>query len=143
MIVPPVVPSHLLARVSARNARTRTTGRTNETSAERAGRHASRGPRAKGGEATTTKREKKAKTGEKVIVPTPEEWAEEQLKNAPPRSEEWARKVARIYCLDIGDDTRRENGIRQKRDPGENSRPGSRFIRVGYSVVSLRNTGTI
>jgi hypothetical protein len=39
-----------------------------------------------------------------VIIPTPEEWAEEQLKNAPLRSEEWARRVARIYCLDIGDD---------------------------------------
>jgi hypothetical protein len=43
-----------------------------------------------------------------VIIPTPEEWAEEQLKNAPPRSEEWARKVARIYCLDIGDDNSEE-----------------------------------
>jgi hypothetical protein len=48
-----------------------------------------RPPRPRGGEATTTKRERKAKTGEKVIIPTPEEWAEEQLKNAPPRSEEW------------------------------------------------------
>ena len=40
--------------------------------------------------------------------PTPEEWAEEQLKNAPPRSEEWARKVARIYCLDIDNDSTEE-----------------------------------
>ena len=55
-----------------------------------------------------TKRQKKAKTGEKVIIPTPEEWAEEQLKNAPPRSEEWARKVARIYCLDIDNDSNEE-----------------------------------
>jgi hypothetical protein len=39
-----------------------------------------------------------------VIIPTPQEWAEEQLKNAPPRTEEWAKRVARIYCLDIGDD---------------------------------------
>jgi hypothetical protein len=67
-----------------------------------------RPPRAGGGEATTTKRGKKAKTGEKVIMPTPEEWAEEQLRNAPPRSEEWARKVARIYCLDIDDDNSEE-----------------------------------
>lgn len=67
-----------------------------------------RPPRARGGEATTTKRGKKAKTGEKVIMPTPEEWAEEQLRNAPPRSEEWARKVARIYCLDIDDDNSEE-----------------------------------
>jgi hypothetical protein len=41
-------------------------------------------------------------------MPTPEEWAKEQLKNAPQRSEEWARRVARIYCLDIGDDEERE-----------------------------------
>jgi L-fucose isomerase-like protein len=39
----------------------------------------------------------------KVIMPNPEEWAAEQLKNALPRSEDWARRVARIYCLDIGD----------------------------------------
>lgn len=64
--------------------------------------------RARGGEATTTKHAKKAKTREKVIIPTPEEWAEEQLKNAPPRSEEWARKVARIYCLEIDDDNNQE-----------------------------------
>ncbi len=43
-----------------------------------------------------------------MIIPTPEEWAEEQLKNAPTRSEEWARRVARIYCLDIGDDDEEE-----------------------------------
>ena len=67
-----------------------------------------RPPRPRGGEATTTKRAKKVKTREKVIIPTPEEWAEEQLKNAPPRSEEWARKVARIYCLDIEDDNNEE-----------------------------------
>lgn len=36
-------------------------------------------------------------------MPTPEEWAQQQLKNAPPRSEEWAKRVARIYSLDIGD----------------------------------------
>jgi hypothetical protein len=40
---------------------------------------------------------------------TPEEWAEEQLKNAPPRSEEWARRVARIYCLDISDDDSKDD----------------------------------
>ena len=39
-----------------------------------------------------------------MIIPAPEEWAEEQLKNAPLRSEESAKRVARIYCLDIGDD---------------------------------------
>ncbi len=97
--------------MSARNARTQATGRTNGTSAERAAQHASREPGARGGEATTTKRQKKAKTGEKVIIPTPEEWAEQQLKNAPPRSEEWARRVARIYCLDIGDDNEEEKAV--------------------------------
>jgi len=46
-----------------------------------------------------------------VIIPTPEEWAEQQLKNAPQRSEEWARKVARIYCLDIGDENEEEKAV--------------------------------
>lgn len=32
-------------------------------------------------------------------VPTPEEWAAEQLENAPARSPEWAQRVARIYGL--------------------------------------------
>jgi hypothetical protein len=49
------------------------------------------------------KRKDKEKARRKVVMPTPEEWADEQLKNAPPRSEEWARRVARIYCLDVGD----------------------------------------
>ena len=43
-----------------------------------------------------------------MIIPTPQEWAEEQLKNAPPRTEEWAKKVARIYCLDIGGEDEEE-----------------------------------
>jgi hypothetical protein len=48
----------------------------------------------------------------KVIIPTPEQWAEEQLKNVLPRSEEWANRVARIYCLSIGDRQRgRESGM--------------------------------
>jgi hypothetical protein len=41
-------------------------------------------------------------------MPTPEEWAQEQLKNAPLRSEEWAKRVARIYCLDISGDEEKE-----------------------------------
>jgi hypothetical protein len=53
--------------------------------------------------ATTDKRKRKSANGEKVIRPTPEEWVEEQLKSAPQRSEKWAREVAQIYCLDIGD----------------------------------------
>lgn len=36
-----------------------------------------------------------------IPVPTPEEWAQEQLKNAPPRSQAWAREVAAIYGLEI------------------------------------------
>jgi hypothetical protein len=46
-----------------------------------------------------------------VIIPTPDEWAEEQLKNAPPRSEEWAKRVARIYCLDIEDGDVEEKAV--------------------------------
>lgn len=34
------------------------------------------------------------------IILTPEEWAHEQLKNAPTRSTDWARRVAQIYCLE-------------------------------------------
>jgi hypothetical protein len=41
-------------------------------------------------------------------MPTPEEWARQQLENAPPRSEEWVRRVARIYCLNVSDDEERE-----------------------------------
>ena len=67
--------------------------------------------RPRGGEATTTKREGKRKTGEKVIIPTKQEWAEEQLKNAPPWSEEWVKRVARIYCLDIGDEDEEEKAV--------------------------------
>jgi hypothetical protein len=65
-------------------------------------------PQRQGGDTTTTKRKKKPENREKVIMPTPEEWAQQQLKNAPHRSEEWARRVARIYCLDIVDDTEKE-----------------------------------
>jgi hypothetical protein len=34
-------------------------------------------------------------------IPTPEEWAQEQLKHAPERSREWAAKVAAIYGLEL------------------------------------------
>jgi hypothetical protein len=64
--------------------------------------------RTRRGDTTTTKHTKKSENREKVIIPTPEEWAQQQLKNAPPRSEEWAKRVASIYCLDIVDDTGRE-----------------------------------
>ena len=38
--------------------------------------------------------------GNTESVPTPQEWAEQQLKNAPHRSPEWAKAVATIYGLD-------------------------------------------
>lgn len=34
-------------------------------------------------------------------IPTPEEWAQEQLKHAPERSRAWAVKVAAIYGLEL------------------------------------------
>lgn len=37
-------------------------------------------------------------------TPTPEQWAQEQLKHAPQRSRAWARKVATIYGLDLPHD---------------------------------------
>jgi hypothetical protein len=36
-------------------------------------------------------------------IPTPEQWAHEQLKNAPNRSQKWAREVAAIYGLHIAE----------------------------------------
>jgi hypothetical protein len=39
------------------------------------------------------------------LIPTPEEWAAEQLKNAPERSEQWARDVARFYGLELDEST--------------------------------------
>ena len=115
MIVSSVVSSHRLARASARK-RAYSADETNardECGACQTGTLAGHRERG-GGEAATTKRQKKAKTGEKVIIPTPEEWAEEQLKNAPPRSEEWAKRVAQIYCLDIGDDDGEEEAVLEK-----------------------------
>lgn len=57
----------------------------------------------KGGDAVTRMSVDRADTGKKVMVPTPQQWAEEQLKNAPQRSQEWARRVAQIYGLDVDD----------------------------------------
>jgi hypothetical protein len=39
-------------------------------------------------------------------IPTPEEWAQEQLKHAPERSRAWAAKVAAIYGLELPADAR-------------------------------------
>lgn len=57
-----------------------------------------------GGSKKRPKRKPRKSSGEKAgqrPMLSPEEWADEQLKNAPPRSEAWARRVARIYCLDL------------------------------------------
>jgi hypothetical protein len=49
-----------------------------------------------------------------VVTLTPGEWAEEQLKNAPQRSKEWARQVAIIWGLEICDsDGGNENEIHE------------------------------
>ncbi len=42
-------------------------------------------------------------------IPTPEEWAQEQLKHAPERSREWAVKVAAIYGLEMPTDAHHGN----------------------------------
>lgn len=36
-------------------------------------------------------------------MPTPEQWAQEQLTHAPPRSRAWARTVVTIYGLELPD----------------------------------------
>ncbi|MFC5099956.1 hypothetical protein [Kibdelosporangium philippinense] len=56
-----------------------------------------------------TRRVKRRTTGRRTnkpgnladTAPTPEEWAQEQLKNAPQRSPAWARSVAAIYGLEV------------------------------------------
>ncbi len=45
-----------------------------------------------------------APTSEPTTVPTPEQWAQEQLKKAPRRSQAWARAVATLYGLDMTDE---------------------------------------
>jgi hypothetical protein len=42
-------------------------------------------------------------------IPTPEEWAQQELKHAPERSRAWAAKVAAIYGLELLTDAHREN----------------------------------
>jgi hypothetical protein len=38
------------------------------------------------------------------------EWAEQQLKNAPPRSEQWVKEVARIWRLETSDSEDDDSG---------------------------------
>ncbi|MCA1701788.1 MAG: hypothetical protein LC808_00360 [Actinobacteria bacterium] len=47
---------------------------------------------------------RKANRHHDPAIPTPEQWAREQLKNAPDRSRRWAREVAAIYGLDIAEE---------------------------------------
>lgn len=85
------------ARASARK-------RANADAETRREATAKRSQRTRRGVRLTAKRKGQANHRRKVIIPTPEEWAKEQLKSAPARSKEWARRVAQIYSLDIGDD---------------------------------------
>lgn len=67
-------------------------------------------------------------------MPTPEQWAQEKLKQAPPRSGEWARRVARIYCLDISDD---QEGAVTPEDRDAIRRAGARDSRASRAAASL------
>lgn len=70
--------------------------------ARQRGRPGSRtGPPHTGREVSTAVTQTSDSDRKKVEIPTPEEWAREQLKKAPERSEQWAREVARIYLLTL------------------------------------------
>ncbi|GGN10061.1 hypothetical protein GCM10011609_57310 [Lentzea pudingi] len=40
---------------------------------------------------------------DQVRIPTPREWAQQQLANAPERTPEWARSVAAVYGFTLPD----------------------------------------
>src|SRR5271154_5663089 len=69
-----------------------------------------------------------------AVMPTPEQWAQEKLKHAPARSEEWARRVARIYCLDISDD---QEGAVTPEDREAIRRMGARDARASRAAAGL------
>jgi len=94
---PEVRPVPGLARASARKRADTSHGTNDGTSAATTDRHGPRGEVI----ATAENQKRKAVGRDKAIPPTPEEWAEEQLKKAPPRSTEWARRVARIWGLEL------------------------------------------
>jgi hypothetical protein len=90
---------------------------------------------------------KETKTREKVIIPTLQNWAEAQLRNAFPE-QEMAKRVEQIYCLDISgeeeEEEKEEESVLAKRDSAGTVPPGSPFILIGWASVSLsRNTGTM
>jgi hypothetical protein len=67
-------------------------------------------------------------------MPAPEQWAQEKLKHAPARSGEWAREVARIYCLDISDD---QEGAVTPEDREAIRRAGARDARASRAAAGL------
>lgn len=70
----------------------------------------------------------------RAVVPTPEQWAQEKLKEAPARSGEWARRVARIYCLDISGD---QEGAVTPEDRDAIRRAGARDSRAFRAAAGL------
>ena len=70
----------------------------------------------------------------RAVMPTPEQWAQEKLKHAPARSGEWARRVARIYCLDISDD---QEGAVTPEDRDAIRRAGARDSRASRAAAGL------
>ena len=69
-----------------------------------------------------------------AVMPTPGQWAQEKLKHAPARSEEWARGVARIYCLEISDD---QEGAVTPEDRETIQRTGARDSRASRAAAGL------
>jgi hypothetical protein len=72
-----------------------------------------------------------------AVVPTPEQWAREKLKHVPTRSGEWARGVARIYCLDISDD---QEGAVTSEDREAIRRAGARDSRASRAAAGYLST---
>lgn len=70
----------------------------------------------------------------RAVVPTPGQWAQEKLKDAPARSGEWARRVARIYCLDISGD---QEGAVTPEDRDAIRRAGARDSRAFRAAAGL------
>jgi excisionase family DNA binding protein len=71
-----------------------------------------------------------------AVIPTPEQWAQEKLKHAPTRSEEWVRGVARIYCLDISDGVDKEGAVTPE-DREAIRRTGAQDSRASRAAAGL------
>ncbi len=69
-----------------------------------------------------------------AVMPTPGQWAQEKLKHAPARSEEWARGVARIYSLNISDD---QEGAVTPEDREAIRRTGTRDAHASRAAAGL------